>query len=342
MKRFAVFLTLGAMLLTLCACGSKPFSDNPDAMADASTSILTIEVYDKSDNLLATGSGFVAFDSNTVVTNFHVIDGAYSISVVDESENVSDVTHILAYDEELDIALLQIESAGEYEPLTLLSKDTSQKGEKVVAIGSPLGISNTISNGTLSGFVEIAGSKYIQFTAPVSHGSSGGALFNDDGVIIGVTSASLSEGQNMNLAIPISYVIDLYNNNANEKQSVEDFYSAQHPYIEFEEYYAGIRTISIMPEIYDSADSWGKAKTFAETIYNEWLAGEATEDSFAAICDKYGAEQGGGQLYMTEPGWFVEEVDRWCFDRTRQAGDVAIIENGYGYSICYFSTAIER
>jgi len=342
MKRFAMFLTLGAMLLTLCACGSKPFSDNPDAMADASTSILTIGVYDKSDNLLATGSGFVAFDSNTVVTNFHVIDGAYSISVVDESENVSDVTHILAYDEELDMALLQIESTGEYEPLTLLSKDTSQKGEKVVAIGSPLGISNTISNGTLSGFVEIAGSKYIQFTAPVSHGSSGGALFNDDGIIIGVTSASLSEGQNMNLAIPISYVIDLYNNNENEKQSVEDFYSAQHPYIEFEEYYAGIRTISIMPEIYDSADSWEKAKTFAETIYNEWLAGEATEDSFAAICDKYGAEQGGGQLYMTEPGWFVEEVDRWCFDRTRQAGDVAIIENVYGYSICYFSTAIER
>ena len=342
MKRIVAFVTLLTMLITLCSCGSKPFSDNPDAMAEASASVLTIGVYDKADNLLATGSGFVAFDSNTVVTNFHVIDGAYKISVIDENENVSDVTHILAYDEELDIALLQIDSTEIYEPLTLLSNGTSQKGENVVAIGSPLGISNTISNGTLSGFVEIAGSNYIQFTAPVSHGSSGGALFNDDGVIIGVTSASLSEGQNMNLAIPISYVIDLHSNEKNEKQSVEEFYTAQHPYIEYDNYYAAIRTISIMPEIYDSADSWEKAKAFAVTIYNEWLAGEATEDSFAALCDKYGAEQGGGQLYMTEPGWFVEEVDQWCFDRTRQAGDVAIIENAYGYSICYFSAAVER
>ena len=342
MKRLIALLILLTMLMTLCACGNKSFSDNPDAMAEASASILTIEVYDKSDNLLGTGSGFVAFDSNTVVTNFHVIAGAYSISVVDERKNISDVTHVLACDEELDIALLQIESTEEYEPLALQSKDTSQKGEKVVAIGSPLGISNTISNGTLSGFVEIAGSQYIQFTAPVSHGSSGGALFNDEGLIIGVTSASLSEGQNMNLAIPISYVIDLHSDEGNERQSVEDFYSAQHPYIEFDEYYAGIRTISIIPESYDSVDSWGKAKTLAENIYNEWIAGEATEDSFAAICDKYGAEQGGGQLYMAEPGWFVEEVDQWCFDRTRKAGDVAIIENVYGYTICYFSTAIER
>ena len=342
MKRIIVFLTLITTLLMLCSCRSKPFSDDPDAMAEVSASILTIDVYDKSDNLLSTGSGFVAFGSDSVVTNFHVIDGAYRIVVIDESENISDVTHILAYDEALDIALLKIDSSQNYKPLTLFSDDTSKKGENVVAIGSPLGISNTISNGTLSGFIEIGGNNYIQFTAPVSHGSSGGALFNDEGMIIGVTSASLSEGQNMNLAIPISYVIDLHNNEENKEQNIEDFYSVQHPYIEFEEYYVGVRTISILPEIYDSAESWEKAKTYAETIYNEWLAGEATEASFADTCDKYGAEQGGGQLYMIEPGWFVEEIDKWCFDRTRQVGDVAIIENPYGYSICYFSSVVER
>lgn len=228
MKRLAAFLTFGSMLLMLCACGNKPFSDNPDAMAKASTSIVTIEIYDRSNTFIGTGSGFVAFDPTTVVTNFHVIEEAYRISVVDEIGTKSDVINILAYNQDLDIALLEIDPVEKYDPLTLSDNDSSQKGEKVVAIGSPLGISNTISNGTLSSFVEIGGNKYIQFTAPISHGSSGGALFNDDGVIIGVTSASLIEGQNMNLAIPISYVIDLHSNGEHAKQSVENFYSMHH------------------------------------------------------------------------------------------------------------------
>ena len=55
------------------------------------------------------------------------------------------------------------------------------------------------------------------------------------------------------------------------------------------------------------------------------------------IMDEYGAEQGGGQLYIIDPGTFVKEIDDWCFDPTRQPGDYAIIENPYGYSICYIS-----
>ena len=55
------------------------------------------------------------------------------------------------------------------------------------------------------------------------------------------------------------------------------------------------------------------------------------------IMDEYGAEQGGGQLYIIDPGTFVKEIDAWCFDPTRQPVDYAIIENPYGYSICYIS-----
>ncbi len=336
------FSILCILLILLCSCNNKPFSENTDAIAKASESILTIEIYDKNGDLFGTGSGFVAFDTTTVVTNYHVIENAYRISVIDENKNISYVTHILAYDKDDDIALLKIDSASGYSPLTLLNDDETQKGETIVAIGSPLGINNTISNGILSGFVEIDNNTYIQFTAPISNGSSGGALLNDNGVVIGVTSASVSKGQNMNLAIPISTVIDLYNSTNTICQSIKDFYSEQHPYIEYDNYYVGIRTISIIPEIYESADSWKKAKTFAESIYTEWVSGAANEDSFISICDKYGSDQGGGQLYLIEPGQFVEEIDEWCFDRTRQIGDVTIIENVYGYSLCYYSKTIER
>lgn len=170
---------------------------------------------------------------------------------------------------------------------------------------------------------------------------AGGALFNDKGQVIGVTAASFVNGQNMNLAIPISEVKSLYDEDSIEL-SVEEFYAEQHPLIEYEEYYVGIRAISIIPEIYDSPESWEKARSYAYSIYDEWVAGDATEDSLVKIMDKYGANQGGGQLYIIEPGDFVAEIDQWCFDRERQIGDIAIIENPYGYSICYFSSAIKK
>ena len=53
--------------------------------------------------------------------------------------------------------------------------------------------------------------------------------------------------------------------------------------------------------------------------------------------DKYGAQQGGGQLYTISPGQFVSEIDNWCFAAERAVGDYAIIENAYGYSLCYIS-----
>ena len=101
-------------------------------------------------------------------------------------------------------------------------------------------------------------------------------------------------------------------------------------YITYDSYYVGIRSITVSNE------------AAADRIYKEWKRGDASEESMIELMDYYGAEQGGGQLYVVEPGMWIDEVDEWCFDRARQIGDVAIIENDYGYTICYFSSVIER
>lgn len=101
-------------------------------------------------------------------------------------------------------------------------------------------------------------------------------------------------------------------------------------FIEYDSYYVGVRTITF------------EDKETAELVAKLWQQGEATEDSMITLMDEYGESQGGDQLYMVEPGQFVDEIDEWCFDRTRQVGDVAIIENEYGFSICYFSSVKER
>ena len=76
----------------------------------------------------------------------------------------------------------------------------------------------------------------------------------------------------------------------------------------------------------------------AEYVLASWENGDKTEQSMIAIMDQYGSEQGGGQLYIIAPGEFVEEIDEWCFSEKRKPGDYAIIENAYGFSLCYFSS----
>lgn len=91
-------------------------------------------------------------------------------------------------------------------------------------------------------------------------------------------------------------------------------------------YNVGVRTIT-----------FGDSFT-TEYVLASWENGEKTEQSMIAIMDQYGSEQGGGQLYVITPGEFIEEIDEWCFSEQRKPGDYAIIENAYGFSLCYFSS----
>jgi hypothetical protein len=113
--------------------------------------------------------------------------------------------------------------------------------------------------------------------------------------------------------------------------------SNEDSFVDYDDYNVKIRTITITPEDYDSDHSWDNAKFTAEYILSKWKNGEATEQSMIEIMDEYGFEQGGGKLISINRREYVEEIDEWCFDRNRKAGDVAIIENIYGYTIIYFS-----
>ena len=224
MKRFISAILILAVSLSLVACGSKPFSENPDAIDAASKSVVEITVYDKSNTAIAGGSGFFAFDSKTIITNYHVIENAYKIEIIDDDDNTVEVATIYNVNKDKDIAILQIEKEGSYSPLKVSAAESLKKGESVVAIGSPLGLKNTISKGTISNFVEQDGIDMIQFTAAISHGSSGGALINDSGEVIGSTSGSYVDGQNLNLAIPAAEITDLYEDKP-ISMSVVDYYN---------------------------------------------------------------------------------------------------------------------
>ncbi|MDO4493501.1 MAG: Ig-like domain-containing protein [Clostridia bacterium] len=183
------------------------FSSSPESIETAADSVFYLEIIDNKGKLFASGSGFLLFDNTTLVTNYHVIEGASDVIAESDDGCEFHLNKVLIANKEKDIAILQFESSTSMKPL-IPSESKLRRGETVVAIGSPEGLKNTVSDGIIS----YVGEDYIQFTASISHGSSGGALFNDSGEVIGVTSSALmkNNAQNLNFAIPIREVTSLY------------------------------------------------------------------------------------------------------------------------------------
>lgn len=182
-------------------------------IAKQNVSVVLINVYDENSKLLSTGSGFIVSPEGKIVTNFHVVEGGCSADIITSDNKIYPVAGIVNYSQNRDIAVLRILSPVPQKCIVLGDSSKIALGESVVAIGSPLGLQNTVSTGIVSSirnnlFRNVTASTDIQISAPISHGSSGGALFNVYGEAIGVTYAGLQSagGENLNFAIPINEV----------------------------------------------------------------------------------------------------------------------------------------
>lgn len=169
-----------------------------------------VNVFNASGRKTGNGSGFFINDNGLIITNEHVIRDASRVSIQMNNGTLYDVT-VLLTDERRDFALLKapIEN-NDY--VTLGNSYYVRTGETIYTYGSPLGISNTMTTGLVSKNLSIVNRKeYIQVSAPISPGSSGGMLVNEFGQVIGITTSILINGQNMNLSIPINRVINSIN-----------------------------------------------------------------------------------------------------------------------------------
>jgi len=157
---------------------------------------------------ISLGSGFIV-GNGMVVTNLHVIEGAkYGSVFVNDSSTKHKIEGYYAIDKKNDLAILSIPSLND-EALPLGNSSAPEVGEKIYAIGNPKGLSGTISEGIVSGIRTLDGQNLIQITAPISPGSSGGPVINNNGQVVGVAVGTLTSGQNLNFAIPTSSLIAL-------------------------------------------------------------------------------------------------------------------------------------
>ena len=183
----------------------RGFSEEPEEIERAaSESVAELAVYDVANNGIGRGSGFAAFSDRLLITNDHVLENADHLKVKTEAGDIFSVKaeDILIRDEDADLAICLLPEDCTLKALPV-AEDIPLRGEKAVAIGSARGILNLVTIGNVSGHWSDAVVDWLLFSTPVSPGSSGGPLINDDGEVIGVVMGSYDDSQNLNFAVPI-------------------------------------------------------------------------------------------------------------------------------------------
>src|SRR6185312_5036481 len=169
----------------------------------SSPAVVTIEAGDN-----RVGTGFVVAPNGLIATNLHVIEGETTIKVkLFKDPTPIGVMSIAGVDPTHDLALMWIKPPHQLATVRLGDSSQMSAGDKVYAIGNPLDLEYSVSDGLISQVRQLSNELTIlQISAPISEGSSGGPLFNQYGEVIGVTTAIVTDGQNINLAMPSNYL----------------------------------------------------------------------------------------------------------------------------------------
>ena len=243
-----VFIDLGYTILTVPRSNIKAIEkdkpkEDPGAAATEATEKKSDDLYSTKDLAESTvrglserfgegvvmvrtpgglGSGFIIDERGYIVTNFHVIEGETKITIVifrkegDQFQRDKiDNAKIVATNPFLDLALIKFEppQGMKVTKVYLDDGDALRDGEKVFAIGNPLGLERTVSEGIVSKVNRTEGGLvYIQTTTQINPGNSGGPLFNARGQVVGVTNMKLTFGEGLGFAIPVRHVREFLRN----------------------------------------------------------------------------------------------------------------------------------
>mgnify|MGYP001585610569 FL=1 len=201
MHHFFFWAFLAALALVPHTAGAK----TPEQIfQQASQSVVVIHSYDIEGNSINQGGGLVT-GKELVTTNCHVIDDAVRLDVHHQLQVFTGTP--AAANRDRDLCLLKVPQLNA--PRAPVYTGRLRVGQRVYAIGAPEGLELTLTEGLISSLREFEGSQYIQTSAAISQGSSGGGLFDSEGRLIGITAFFIPEGQNLNFALPASWVADL-------------------------------------------------------------------------------------------------------------------------------------
>jgi S1-C subfamily serine protease len=203
-KTIFLALFIASTIFTPGFAQTKSSKSPTEIARDQSKAVVVIEALDERGSVIGQGSGFIVTAGGAIVSNLHVLQGAASLRIKLPSGDVYKTTELVDVDDAKDIVVIKIKGF-KLPVVSLGDSDKAEVGETIVAISSPEGLTNSISTGVISGVRRFDTHRVFQITAPISNGSSGGALFNSNGEVIGIITYLFKSGQNINFAVPINY-----------------------------------------------------------------------------------------------------------------------------------------
>lgn len=228
-RRFTLVLLSGwiSALLPL-GVEAQDELDTPSIVELASPGVVVILTYDGRGRQLGQGSGFILPGEDRVATNLHVVDGSARATVTLANNIVREVEGFLSADASHDAVVLKLSESAEVS-LRLANSDSILPGADVVVVGAPLGFRQTITTGTFSGATVSSGVNWLQFSANVSPGSSGGPLLNRQGLVIGMVAKRHRTESQLNFAVPSNVLTRLLSTADSVKplSSLPSAYSAE-------------------------------------------------------------------------------------------------------------------
>lgn len=242
-----VFVFLNCCLLNICFAETSAlqsaskstisFEKSPTVIFEEVSPAVVVITVMTSLNTMSQGSGFIVSENGLIATNFHILANGSGNTIrvrLKDGSNFS-VEKIIEADRSRDICVLKINA----DNLAVVSLGDSNKlipGDKVFAIGAPEGLEYSISDGLFSSerkITELGGfNSFLQVSVPFSEGSSGGPLLNSKGEVVGMTSYTKREGQNINLAIPINKIRNSIYTNSNISMQTFDTLSKSYAIFE--------------------------------------------------------------------------------------------------------------
>jgi tetratricopeptide (TPR) repeat protein len=201
--------------LLSCLLLAFPFSAKADEklielVKKTKPAVVLIQTFDKDNKALGQGSGFFVNNKGHIVTNHHVLEGAYRATIKTSSGMEYPVEGVIAKNTDADIVKLHVNVPDASVNFLKLTPKVPSEGEDIVVIGNPLGLESTVSNGIVSAVRDIPTfGKILQITAPISPGSSGSPVVNMKGEVIGIATLVVTKGQNLNFAVPSDKILKL-------------------------------------------------------------------------------------------------------------------------------------
>lgn len=198
-KRSSFSICTGFLLSVFALPLALAQQNLPALIAQVQPSVVTIIIRNENGQIVGQGSGFFVDKEGQIITNRHVLEGAIRAEVKTANGEIYPILNVVAEDKEADLVRVTTHvRRGGAKPV-VVSRVLPPVGERVLVIGSPLGLEQTVTEGIVSSVRESG--KFIQITAPISPGSSGSPVVNARGEVIGVATSQVVQGQNLNFAV---------------------------------------------------------------------------------------------------------------------------------------------